>query len=216
MKILYPLTLVSSLLLPTFAQATNAIDQTGFAILVDVGIADIAVDAEGGYQEESDTTTSPAFGVSYQFNDNISLVAYYTNYGTAELFTATTYVNTTAVDVTFEAETTAVQVVGQYMVPLATAEWSIGARLGFTSWDTEFGVTAVSKQASASEKFGSDSGTALTGGVLAQYQLSQQLSLTLSADWFVNKIDNSVEFTDDGADLDMQYGRYAMGLKYAF
>jgi hypothetical protein len=216
MKVLYPLTLISALALPTYIQAAETTDKTGFAVLLDVGIADIAVDAVGGYQEESDTTTSPALGLSYQFNDNMSVVAYYTNYGTAELFSTTTYINSTSVDITVESETTALSVVGQYMVPLATQGWSIGARLGVTSWDTEFGVAAVSSQASAYEKFGDDSGTALTGGILAEYGLTEKLSLTFSADWFVNKIDGSVEFTDDGADLDMQYGRYAMGLKYAF
>lgn len=216
MKVLYPLTLISALTLPTYLQADETSNNTGFAVLVDVGIADIAVDAEGGYQEESDTTTSPALGLSYQLNDNMSVAAYYTNYGTAELFSTRTYINATAVDVTVESKTTAFSVVGQYMVPLAIESWSIGARLGLVSWDTEFGVTAVSSRGSANNKFGDDSGTTLTGGILAEYALSEQLAFTLSADWFVNKIDNSVEFTDDGADLDMQYGRYAMGLKYAF
>lgn len=216
MKVLYPLTLIAALVLPTHVQADEAIDNTGFSVLIDIGIADVAVDAEGGYQEESDTTTSPALGLSYQFNDNLSVVAQYTNYGTAELFSTRTYINSTAVDVTVESKTTALSVVGQYLVPLASDSWSIGARLGLISWDTEFGVKAVSSQASAKNKFGDDSGTTLTGGVLAEYALTEQLSFTFSADWFVNKIDNSVEFTDDGADLDMQYGRYAMGLKYAF
>lgn len=217
MNVLYPLTLISALIAPTYLQADETIDKTGFAVLVDVGIADIAVDAEGGYDEESDTTTSPALGLSYQFNDNMSVVAYYTNFGTAELLNFTAYSSgNMAVDITVESKTTALSIVGQYMVPLASQSWSIGARLGLISWDTEFSVVAASSQASSKNKFGDDSGTALTGGILAEYTLSEQLSLTLSADWFVNKIDNSVEFTDDGADVDMQYGRYAMGLKYAF
>lgn len=216
MKILYPLTLISAFVLPTHLQANQTHDNTGFAVLIDVGIADIAVDAEGGYQEESDTTTSPAFGLSYQFNNNISLIAQYTNYGTADLLSTKTYVNSMPVDITVESETTTMSLLGQYLVPLATQGWSIGARLGFISWDSEFGVTASSRQATAYEKFADDSGTSLTGGILAEYALSEQLSLTFNADWFVNKIDSSIEFTADGADLDMQYGRYAMGLKYAF
>ncbi len=216
MKVLYPLSLVSALAFPTFIHANEAIDHTGFAVIFDVGIADIAVDAEGGYQEESDTTTSPALGLSYQFNDNISVIAQYTNYGSADLITTPVYIGTTPFDLTIEAETTAISVVGQYMVPLATPGWSIGARLGAISWESEFNLKASSSQISLNEQLGDDSGTSLTGGILAEYAMSEQLSMTISADWFVNKIKNAIDFTDDGAKLDMQYGRYALGLKYAF
>lgn len=216
MKLVTSLAVIAALTLPAISFANESGTQTGFAVLADVAIADIAIDAEGNYREESDTTTSPAIGVSYQFNENFSVLVQYVNYGTADLIKFSDEIYNTPVDLTVEGKTSAFVLAGQYMVPLAAQGWSLGGRVGLNSWNTDFAVVASTSQQSSRQKFADDSGTALIGGVLAEYAFNEQFALTFSADWFVNKIDDSVEFSEDGADLDMQTGRYAVGLKYSF
>lgn len=184
-----------------------------FFVAVEAGIAEHTIDASGGYEDESGNSFSPSIALGYMFTPNISMVAQYTQYGEADLFSADIDFEDVVVGTTFSSETTGISLVGQYMTDPSPSGWSYGAKLGLINWDTDLNISATSAGASASDTLGDDKGVAVYGGFIITYALGEKVDVTLNADWFVNDLD--VELIE-GSQMDMQYSRYTVGLKYQF
>lgn len=183
-----------------------------FAV-VEVGTAEHAIDASGGYKDESGSSFSPSLALGYVYNSNISMVAQYTQYGEADLFTSEVSYEGAVMDTTFSTETTGISLAGQYMTDSGSGGWSYGVKLGLIHWNTDLNVLVTNGGESASGTVGDDSGVAVYGGFIVSYALSERMALTVNADWFVNDLD--VELIE-GSQLDMQYSRYTLGLRYHF
>lgn len=206
------LAILASLVTAHSAIAQEEKPQKLFAV-VEVGMAEHAIDASGGYEDEKGDSFSPSLALGYMYDSNISIIAQYTQYGEADLFSSELNFEGVILDTTFSSETTGVSLVGQYMTDLSSSGWSFGAKLGLIRWDTDLNFTATSGGASASDTLGDDSGVSIYGGVVVSYALSQRMAVTLNADWFVNDLD--VELIE-GSQVDMQNSRYSMGLRYSF
>lgn len=184
-----------------------------FFAVVEAGISEHTIDASGGYEDESGNSFSPSVALGYLYNPNISIVAQYTQYGEADLFSAELNIDGVAIDATFSSETTGISLVGQYMTDASPGGWSYGAKLGLIHWSTDLNLSASNGGVTASDTLDDDKGVAVYGGFIVSYALSEKIDLTLNADWFVNDLEVDLI---DGSQEDMQYSRYTAGLKYQF
>lgn len=186
---------------------------------IELGVAQHSIDVSGAganYEEETGNSFAPSLSFGYQFNENWSIVAQYTQYGEADLFDTDFEIPVDAdivpINVAFSTDTTGLSVVGQYMTERNVGHWSLGAKLGLMKWDTDLNIHYTSRQYGVDEvDTESDSGVAIYGGLLGAYALSETLDLTIVADWFVNDLDTELI---DGATTDMQYSRFSVGMNY--
>uniref|UniRef100_A0A486XM23 Outer membrane protein OmpA-like transmembrane domain-containing protein n=1 Tax=Rheinheimera sp. BAL341 TaxID=1708203 RepID=A0A486XM23_9GAMM len=158
-----------------------------------------------GYEDESGSTAAFGVNAGYNFNDNVSFIVDYTNYGSADLFSAPVVGG----NVQFFSETTGLSGMVQYISERVVSEWSYGARLGLIAWSTDVSVKGFGNTAPV----GDDSGVSVVGGFMARYAATEKLDLIFSADWFV--YDHKAELLDDQK-VDFQHDRYAIGLQYHF
>jgi hypothetical protein len=184
-----------------------------FFAAIEFGGVQHTIDVSGvgtNYEPENGNSFSPSLSAGYNFNENISIIAQYTDYGKADLFDTNVFINPVQVNIAVSTETTGFSLVGQYMSPRSIGSWSFGAKLGLIRWDTDFNVRFKTAQVNFTETE-SESGIAVYGGFIGSYALNEKWDLTLGADWFVNDLDAEVI---DGAKTDMQYSRFNLGFKY--
>lgn len=210
--------------LSTFSSITHANEEnhntlSDFSVTLGLGIADHTIDSSGGYEEESATEFAQSLAVNYHFSPNFSISAAYTNYGEAELFSLTEYMwidyTDVRVDSTVSSDTAAMSLYGTYQTDQTANGWTFGANLGLTSWQTDINIDYEFPQYnfSETETMSDESGVALIGGLNAAYAVSEHLSLSLSASWFVSELDMDLI---EGEQIDMQHAFYALNATYRF
>jgi hypothetical protein len=189
---------------------SSARADTGLSVTADLGFNShtFKIDAEeaGIAYDESGNATAPALGISYTFMENWSVQLQYADAGEADLFDA----GGEGTSLILSSDTTQMNVFGVYSSTRSVGNWGFGARLGLSRWDTTFNMTGSNGTQSETSEVGSDSGTALIGGISAFYAINDNFDITVSADWTANEADI------EDVTADMQYSRYAVGAVYHF
>lgn len=187
-----------------FAAPALMAQNSGFAVTADLGAA------RQSAEDVSGNAASAALGLSYQINSNWSTSLSYTHFGDADLYQfADTFGDDIIYNATMSLDTTGFGLHAHYMTDRVTGIWSFGGRAGLVRWDTDinFKVDGIS---AANGTVASDSGVTLSAGLVAAYPISDQLDLTLSADFMRYNMD----FEDENGDIDNS--RLAAGVKYHF
>lgn len=196
-------TLASLLLVSTSTMAQEPLN-TGLFGGATVGVGQHALGASG-YEDESGDASVFGLHAGYQINDNVSVLLDYSNYGEADLFDLYLF-DTKA---TIASETTGVSVIGQFMTDRNVGYFSVGARLGLISWQTDMNIKANGQ----SETLADDSGIAAIGGLIGSYAMSEKLDLVMSLDWFV--YDHKADLLEDEG-VDFQHSVLKVGFNYYF
>lgn len=158
----------------------------------------------------SESDTSAAITLGYEFTANWSLNLSYTDLG--EVFTGFGTLVTEDELLTSEhfMKAKALGLTAQYLSDPLFAGWALGGRFGVTHFDHKL----ISLVPELSEDFNYsrlDSSTALTLGVLASYPLTDKLDMTLSADYMAPEVQYYGNST-----VKVKTSRVAVGLKYNF
>lgn len=178
-------------------------ETTGFAITADLGSA--RQSAEG----DAANATSASLGLSYQFSPNWSASLSYIDYGNADVIEfSDTFGDDIVYNATISADSTGLGVHAQYMTDRMAGHWSFGGRAGLVRWDTD--IKLAIEQLEVGGTMASDSGITFSAGLVAAYSITEQLDVTLSADF----MQYSIEIEDEKGDMDNS--RVALGLKYHF
>lgn len=193
----------------TQAQEQEQEQLSGFSVISEIGYAEQEVDVSGGYGDESGSKVSPSIALSYNFNDNVSIVAQYTSYGEAKIFDE----YDSGADIGGYSKTTGYSLVGQYMSNKHVGGWSFGGKLGVMFWDMDLIADLTYAGQSQRVTIGSDNGEAIYGGLITEYHISNNLSLLLNADFFVSETDIEIV---SGEQTELFAARYSLGLKYQF
>ncbi|WP_186435074.1 outer membrane beta-barrel protein [Rheinheimera sediminis] len=190
--------------LPLLSVAPLALaETTGFAVIADLGSARQSAEGDAG------NAASASLGLSYQFSPNWSASLSYIDYGNADVFKfSDSFGDDIIYHATLSADSSGLGLHAQYMTDSVAGHWSFGGRAGVVRWDTD--IKLAIEQTGAGGTVASDSGIAFSAGLVAAYSITEQLDITLSADF----MRYSIEIEDEKGDMDNS--RLALGLKYQF
>lgn len=191
-----------------FAQ-DQQVDDAGFSIAVEAGIGNQQVDVSGGYEKESGSSFSPSLALAYNFNQNVAIVAQYTDYGAAELFDE----SYSGVNVKASTDMSGVSLVARYLSTPNMSGWSFGGKLGLMSWSSDLYADLSAQGESLRLEYGEDDGVAIYGGLMAAYEINENVSLLLNTDFFLAEPDSTLIA---GEKTEILAAHYSLGIEYRF
>ena len=190
-KLLLPLLATTLLSAPSFA------DNSGFGVFGAIG------QAKHDIEIINDSDTSFAIGGQYRFNSNFAIEVRYDDYG--NLTTVSTEENIIG-DNKISTDSLSAGVKGA--IPLSD-QFSIFAKIGFSSWDinTNYSYSSLDSSVSRSGSL-SESGTDLYYGFGGEYSINENIVIGLDYTMLTMDIDN------DSPDYDI--GNFSLSLGYNF
>lgn len=187
------------ILSPLAAAHADALDLT-----VDVGTAK----QKGDRFSESDSSIGLSLG--YELTSNWSLNLSYTDFGKAQMQSATLVSPDNSYQVFRYIKTKGLGLTAQYLTDPLLGDWAFGARFGVMHVDTKM-IDLVPDFSGDLDNTTLDSGSAPTVGLLASYRLTGQMNLIVSADFMAPEVQ-----TYTNASEDIKTTRFAVGLNYHF